>query len=162
MTGKQDYLNASLNIYDTIRDHERVSTGGIGYHDKLVGDAVMPDELNEPCDIVYWERLSAQLIALTGDQKYADEIERLTYNTLLGSFNIEGNWGLRRMGLNEPHYVAPLYCYMHHHRCCVANIPGGLLQLGEVALMPAINIDDLFVNLYIPGSYTAKLSMTVL
>ena len=118
---------------------------------------MMSDGLNEPCDVVYWERLTAKLLRLTGNQRYADEIERLTYNTLLGTFNLKGDWAVRRMGLNEPHLVAPLHCYTQHHQCCVANIPRGMLQLAQVAVMQHWSKQELYVNLFIPGRYEARM-----
>lgn len=158
VVGNEDYIIAAKNIYKAIQENERVITGGIGYHDKLVGASSEPGGLNEPCDVVYWERLSAKLLELTGNQAYADEIERLTYNVLLASFNYEGDWGVRRLGLNEPHLVSPLHAFTKYHQCCVANVPRGMLQLGQVAVMPAKETDELLVNLYIPGTYSVKLA----
>ncbi|NOY79550.1 MAG: hypothetical protein GXP31_00965 [Kiritimatiellaeota bacterium] len=148
------YLTAARNIYEAIRKSERVITGGIGCHDKLAEAAVRPDGLNEPCDVVYWERLSLQLLRLTGDPQYADEIERLAYNVLLASMNRDGSWGLRRLALSEPHLIAPLHCLLRYHQCCVANVPRGLLQLAETAVMSAASSPDVVVNLYIPGTVT--------
>lgn len=158
VTGNPDYLKAGVNIYRAIQKNERVITGGIGHHDKLVGASHEPSGLNEPCDVVYWERLSAKLMTLTGDQSYADEIERLTYNVLLASFNLDGDWGVRRLGLNEPHLVSPLHAFTNYHQCCVANVPRGMLQLGEVAMMSAKENDEILVNLYIPGLYEVDLA----
>lgn len=158
IVGNPDYLTAAQKIYKTIKVNERVITGGIGYHDKLVGASLKPEGLNEPCDVVYWERLSAKLLAITGEQLYADEIERLIYNVLLASFNEQGDWAVRRLGLNEPHLVAPLHAFTNYHQCCVANVPRGMLQLGEVVVMSARQKNELLVNLYIPGSYSVKLS----
>ena len=158
VVGNPNYRKAATNIYDAIRENERVITGGIGYHDKLVGASLKPSGLNEPCDVVYWERLSAKLLALTGDPSYADEIERLTYNVLLGSFNRQGDWGVRRLGLNEAHLVSPLHAFTYHHQCCVANVPRGMLQLGQVTVMSARDHNELLVNLFIPGQYHIGLS----
>ncbi len=158
VVGNEDYLKAAENIFTSIQENERVITGGIGYHDKLVGASLKPSGLNEPCDVVYWERLAARLMTLTGKQTYADEIERLSYNVLVGSISADGTWGLRRMGLNEPHLVSPLHCFTKNHQCCVANVPRGLLQLGEVTLMSDRAKNNLLVNLYIPGTYQAMLS----
>ncbi|MDC6390417.1 glycoside hydrolase family 127 protein [Maribacter sp. PR1] len=158
VVGNPDYLTAAKNIYTAIQENERVITGGIGYHDKLVGASHKPSGLNEPCDVVYWERLSAKLLALTGDQSYADEIERLTYNVLLASANMTGDWGVRRLGLNEPHLISPLHAFTNYHQCCVANVPRGLLQLGQVAVMSDKTNDDIYINLYDEGTYKIKLS----
>lgn len=152
--GNETYLQAAKNVYDAVRENERVITGGIGKHDKLDQATMETDGLNEPCDVVYWERLSAKLLQITGEPRYADEIERLTYNVLLASMNREGSWGLRRLGLSEPHLISPLHCSTHHHHCCVANVPRGLLQLAEVAIMSGEENESIVVNLFIPGRAT--------
>jgi hypothetical protein len=142
------YLQAAKNIYEAIRQNERVITGGIGHHDRLDRAAFHAEGLNEPCDVVYWQRLSTQLLRLTGESHYADEIERLTYNVLMASMNRDGSWGVRRLGLSEPHLISPLHSYTYYHHCCVANVPRGMLQLAETALMTSEKDNSLVVNLY--------------
>jgi len=154
----RDYLTAARNIHEAIRKWDRAVTGGIGDNDKLMGAARHAvDALNEPCDVVYWERLSARLLEATGHAKFADEVERLTVNVLAGVMNRDGSWGLRRMGLSEPHLIAPLHCLLHHHQCCVANLPRGLLQLAEVAVMRRTDESGLVLNLYFPLESTVEL-----
>lgn len=145
------YFQAARNIHAAIHHHDRVITGGIGDDDKLLGAAARPDGLNEPCDVVYWERLSAKLLELTGEPEYADEIERLAYNVLLTAVNEDGSWGLRRLGLSEPHLIAPLHCMLRYHHCCVNNVPRGLLQLAQLAVMRRLADGGLVINLYIPA-----------
>jgi len=157
LTGQRDYLEAARNIHRAIRDHERVITGGIGGDDKLLDAASRPDGLNEPCDVVYWERLNLELLRLTGAPEYADEIERLAWNVLMAVVNRDGSWALRRLGLSEPHLIAVTHCRLRHHHCCVANIPRGLLQLAQAAVMSAEEEDVIAVNLFLPG--TARLVM---
>ena len=148
--GDRTYWRAARNICKAIRENERVITGGIGYHDKLDQAVLRTDGLNEPCDVVYWQRLLAKMLQLSGEPRYADEIERLVYNVLLAAMNRDGSWGLRRLGLSEPHLIAPLHCFLHHHHCCVANVPRGLLQAAQVAVMTNAKNGGLAVNLYIP------------
>ena len=155
--GNEKYLHAVKNIYESIRQNDRVITGGIGYNDKLTGAAYRTEGLNEPCDVVYWQRLSLQLLRITGNPKYADEIERLTYNVLLAAMNRTGSWGVRRLGLSEPHLISPLHCYMDNHQCCVTNVPRGLLQLSEAAVMKGEKEGSIAVNLYIPGNASVML-----
>ncbi len=152
-----DYLAAARNIHQAIRAHERVITGGIGYHDKLLDAAFRPDGLNEPCDVVYWQRLNLSLLRLTGEPEYADEIERLAWNVLMTAMNRHGTWGLRRLGLSEPHLIAVLHCGLHHHHCCVDNLPRGLIQLAEAAVMTSVRSDAVAVNFLVPAQ--AELSL---
>jgi hypothetical protein len=92
--------------------------------------------------------LATQLLRLTGDPKYADEIERLTYNVLMAAMNEEGSWGVRRLGLSEPHLVSPLHCFLEYHQCCVANVPRGLLQLPQVTFMTGTADNSIVMNFY--------------
>ena len=47
--------------------------------------------MQETCVTVTWMRLQERLLRLTGEEKYADGIERSAYNALYGSLNIYGN-----------------------------------------------------------------------
>ncbi len=53
-------------------------------------DTTYPDILQETCVAVTWIKLCTQLLWLTGDISYANEIEKTVYNTLYGSVNTDG------------------------------------------------------------------------
>ena len=47
----------------------------------------------ETCSTFSWIQLNRELLAITGDARYADEIEKSAYNDLLGAQAPEGdNW----------------------------------------------------------------------
>ena len=122
-----------------------------GGHNKQTGVVIKP---METCVTATWMKLEYQLLRLTGDSKYADELEKNLYNGLLGAMMKDGNWwayfsGL--MGVRVPSYV------QHNDvnlSCCVVNGPRGLLLTPFWAYM--MNADGPVVNLYAPGS--ARLS----
>lgn len=155
LTGKRDYLRAAVNIYEAIRTHERSIFGGIGKNDKMVNASRLLQTECEPCDAVYWQRLSAQLLRLTGDPKYADEIERTMYNVLCAAMNADGTWGVRRLCLSGEHWPAPKHCNLEHHQCCVNNVPRGLLQVPTLTVMRSAK--GIAMNLYIPGEVEVPL-----
>ncbi len=155
ITGNPRYLKAAVNIHACIRTNERSLFGGIGKNDKMVGAARLLQTECEPCDAVYWQRLSCQLLRLTGEPKYADEIERTMYNVLCAAMNADGSWGVRRLCLSGEHWPAPKHCNLQTHQCCVNNVPRGLLQLPTVAVMGAPH--GIAVNLYVPGQAVVPL-----
>lgn len=150
-TGNLDFLRAAENIHRLLREHERTVFGGIGKDDKLLKASLLLETEAEVCDAIYWNRLSAQLLRLTGKAAYADEIERTLYNVLLGAMNADGSWGVRRLCLSGAHFPAPSHCNLKTHHCCVDNMPRGLLQVPEVAVMGGPATDDVTINLYLPG-----------
>jgi len=134
VTNNQSYLNASKNIHSVLVEWERTPVGSVSFNDKYVGSSGIINTVSEICDAVYWNRLSFELYKLTAETKYIDEIERTLYNSLLCSFNREGDWGLRRLRMSHVH-VPAMNHFLEHHQCCTDNLPRGLFQAAEAALM---------------------------
>ena len=135
VVGNGDYLTAALNIYRQLCDWERSPAGSVSFDDKFIGSNRLLNTVGEICDIVYWNRLSHELLLLTDDPRYADEVERSLYNGLLCGMNREGTWGLRRLRLSHQHVPSHRHCQLKHQQCCVANSPRGLLQAAETAVL---------------------------
>jgi uncharacterized protein len=154
VTNEQPYLAAASNIQQDICASERLLIGGLGDDDHMRRASLKPEVITEVCDAVYWVRLNAQLLRLTGEPRYADEIERTLYNMLCAASSGDGSWGCRRLALSGRHRVAPKHCNLEHHHCCVANLPRGLLQSVE----HAVTLDEhgIVLNLYLPGQGTLK------
>lgn len=155
VTKNADYLRAALNIAADIMRNERTIVGNVSQDDKFDHAPLRTDAYSEVCDAVYWERLCADLLRLTGDVTYANEMERTLYNSLCGSMNSAGTWGVRRLALKAPHMVSAKHCWMEHQQCCVANAPCGFLQAVEYAVMTSP--DGPVVNLYLPGIFKSPL-----
>lgn len=155
VTGNADYLRAAQNIAADIMRNERTIVGNISQDDKFNHAPLLPEAYSEVCDAVYWERLCTELLRLTGNVAYAHELERTLYNSLCGSMNSAGTWGVRRLALKAPHLPSPKHCWLEQHQCCVANAPRGLLQIAECAVMTAR--DGVVVNLYLPGTFKSAL-----
>jgi hypothetical protein len=104
----------------------------------------------ETCVTATWMKLCNQLLRLTGDVRYADELEKNLYNGLLGAMMPDGNWwayfsGL--MGVRVPSYVQHADVGLS---CCVVNGPRGLMLTPFWAFMQSA--DGPVVNLYAPGT----------
>lgn len=134
VTNNQQYFNAVKNIHREMLKWERSPVGSVSFDDKYVGSAGLINTISEICDVVYWNRLSFDLFKLTGDEKYVDEIERSFYNSMLCAFNTTGDWGLRRLRMSHQHIPAHNH-FLMNHQCCTDNLPRGLFQGAETALL---------------------------
>lgn len=149
VTGNKQYLQAAENIHKALVDHERTQLGSLSFDDKLVGSAGLINTVAEICDAVYWNRLSFALFEVTGDERYVDEIERTLYNSLLCAYSPDGSWCLNRLRTSHLHVPADNHFLTHHH-CCVDNLPRGLYQAAEMALMKSSR-GEVFLSLFSEG-----------
>ena len=91
VTGNEEYMKAAVNIWQNISDHHLNITGGpwggVGKHMECFNrkNYWSPYGLVETCSTMSWIQLNKELLRLTGDAKYAQAIEKSTYNSLLGA-----------------------------------------------------------------------------
>lgn len=108
----------------------------------------------ETCVTTTWMRFCQKLLSLTGDPKYADEIEKSFYNAYLAALKVDGSYfatytplgGYRSGGCN--------HCFMFTN-CCNANGPRGFLVFLETLLRT--QDDAIVLNFY----NAAKLAATL-
>ncbi len=153
-TGKREYLDAPVKLADGIF-REEATLVGVGTHNEVwySGAKQQTGVIQKPmetCVTVTWMKLCDQLLRLTGDVRYADELEKNLYNGLLGAMMPDGQWwayfdGL--MGVRVPSYVQHADVGLS---CCVVNGPRGLMLTPFWAYMQSA--DGPVVNLYAPGS----------
>jgi len=152
------YLEAVLKVGESIRQTERMIIGS-GSNQELwcEGARYQTEVLEEPietCVTAAWMRLCYQLLQLTGDPVWADELEVSLYNALLGGMTPDGRWWAYFTPLTGQRVPSP------NHRedalsCCVVSGPSGLLLTQRWAVMT--DHEGPVVNLYAPGSATVKL-----
>lgn len=157
-TGTADYRLAAEKVFADIRDTEITIIGsGSDWERWSNGKARQTEPWMkgmETCVTVTWMKFAAQLLRLTGDPAYADQIELSTYNALLGAFPRDGRWWAHHIPLAGTKERAPEQCTMHQN-CCVANGPRALMLLPELAVMQ--NRAGPVVNLY--GTMTASVAL---
>lgn len=164
-TGKREYLDASIKLGEGIV-REEATLVGPGTHNEVWFNGAnqqtgVVEKPMETCVTVTWMKFCDQLLRLTGDARYADELEKNLYNGLLGAMMPDGQWwayfdGL--MGVRVPSYVQHADVGLS---CCVVNGPRGLMLTPFWAFMQSA--DGPVVNLYAPGSAqigTVKLEIT--
>ena len=110
------------------------------------------DLMMETCVTVYWMRLCHQLLRLTGEVKYADELEKSLYNAIFGALKPDGHffeYFPRFNGERNPKVNYSFNIKGFDLSCCTANGPTGLGMAPYLAF--AGTPDGVAVNLYENG-----------
>ena len=82
--------------------------------------------LQETCVTTTWMRFCEKLLEVTGDPKWADEIEKTFYNAYLAAMKPDGREFAGYTPLSGSRWHGQHHCYMHID-CCTANGPRGFL-----------------------------------
>ena len=82
--------------------------------------------LQETCVTTTWMRFCEKLLEVTGDAKWADQIERTFYNAYLGALRSDGGEFAAYTPLTGNRWHGMNHCFMHTD-CCTANGPRGFL-----------------------------------
>jgi hypothetical protein len=152
--GDPKILEACLNAWRDIVKNRLYITGAASYDEVFHDDFDFPNVANvgETCVTVTWLQFNAQLLRLTGQARFAEQLEHVTLNQLFGAQTCDGSeWG---------YYVQmegqkPFTSKMMNGNCCLSSGPRG------IALIPtfAVSTDaaGVVANLYDAG--TAKLNL---
>jgi len=96
VTGEEKLLTAVTRFAQRLIESEITIIGSAGCKDELFNNSVLKQTftgyngiIQETCVTVTWMKLCFKLLKITGDSKYADEIEKSIYNALYGSVNTE-------------------------------------------------------------------------
>lgn len=147
-TGTAMYREAAEKVFANIRDTEITIIGSGSDWERWSNGRMRQTEPwqkgMETCVTVTWIKFAAQLLRLTGDPAYADQIELSTYNALLGALGSDGQWWAHHIPLAGVKERAPEQCDMVAN-CCVENGPRALMLLPELAVMqdragPVVNL----------------------
>ncbi|MCX6901048.1 MAG: glycoside hydrolase family 127 protein [Verrucomicrobia bacterium] len=153
VTGEPKYLEAARKVFANIRDTEITILGsGSSWERWCNGRMRQAEPLTEwmeTCVTVTWMKFATQLLRLTGDPLYADEIERSALNSLLATQKDDGTWWSHFSALEGRREPAPEHCKMHQN-CCVASGPRGLNLLPALAVMRGSS--GPVVNFYEPAT----------
>ncbi len=152
-TGDQKLLEACRNAWQDIVDKRLYITGGASYGEIFHDDFDLPNvkAVGETCVTTTWLQFNAQLLRLTGEARFAEQLERVVFNQLFGAQKPDGSaWGY----YVEMEGVKPYRGSIDGH-CCLSSGPRG------VALIPtfasSVDADGVVMNLYDAG--TAKLTL---
>lgn len=159
-TGDPQILEACLNAWQDIVDHRIYPTGAMSYREHFHGDFDLPNVNNvgETCVTVTWLQFNAQLLRLTGEARFADQLERVILNQLLGAqLNDGSGWGYYvQMEGKKPYYKGDVKGVAGvGFSCCLSSGPRGLALIPTFAV--TTDADGVVVNLYESGQ--AKLAL---
>jgi DUF1680 family protein len=162
-TGDQGYVDAMDRLWQSVVLRKMYLTGGIGvqgHGEGFSGDYALPNQQAycETCAAIGMALWNHRLNLMHADAKYADVVERVTYNGILSGIALDGLTFF---------YVNPLASAGGHHRqpffdcaCCPTNVvrfvpsvPGYVYATGE---------GGMYVNLYVAGAAEVPLGDTKL
>lgn len=116
VTGIEKYKTAVIHYAEAVMASEVSIIGSCGIthelfdHTRTRQTTVYDGVSQETCVTVTWMKFCARLLELTGDSRYADEMERSFYNAYLGALNVERKesshpyeWFVVKKGIT--HYV---------------------------------------------------------
>ncbi len=132
-TGSAEHGRVLEHLWQSIRKHHLTlgggPWGGVASRSREVFNApgsFSPQAYVETCSTLAWIQLNGQLLQVTGQARYADEIERSAYNDLLGAMAPNGeDWC---------YYTHPNGRRVHttYWRCCKSS---GAMALEELPLL---------------------------
>ncbi len=150
LTGEPRFLLAATNAQADIAKNRLYLTGTTSSHEHFHGDGVLPadqpHDVGEGCATVTWLQLNWQLLRLTGEARYANELERTVFNQLLGAQNpANGNIC----------YFTPMNGRKITNdsiNCCRSSEPRGISMIP--ALVWGKLHDGIAIEQYLPGKAT--------
>ncbi|MBO7741818.1 MAG: glycoside hydrolase family 127 protein [Victivallales bacterium] len=93
-TGDEELLNACRNLWESVAKRRMYVTGGCGsrWHGESFGnDYELPhDSYAESCASMAFALFSWRMMNITGESRYADELERVLYNGAISGIALSG------------------------------------------------------------------------
>ena len=149
ITGRADYLKAvEASVKNIIETEINIAGSGSAFECWYHG-AIQQTEptyhMMETCVTFTWMKLCNNLLRVTGNPVYADQIEKTAYNALPASMKFDGSQIVKYSPLEGTRSEGEKQCGMDIN-CCNANGPRGFMLLPQFAVMK--KADGLSVNLY--------------
>ncbi len=146
VTGNPDYLKSVQNAWQNIHDYHLTigggPWGGIGKHKECFNakEFWQPYGFVETCSTMSWIQLNKELLRITGEARYAQEIDKSTYNSLLGAQFANGeDWSYHSFTNGRKHVA-------NYNDCCPSS---GMLALEELSpMIYSRKQNGIAVNLY--------------
>jgi DUF1680 family protein len=146
--GGRDILEACLNAWQDIVQNRLYLTGAASYGEHFHDDYDLPNVNNvgETCVTVTWLQFNAQLLRLTGEARFAEQLEHVILNQLLGAQRCDGSgWGYYVQMEGKKPYSSTL-----DGHCCLSSGPRGLALVPTFAV--SADAEGVVVNLYDAGT----------
>lgn len=157
-TRQDDYRAAAKRLWENMTSRRMYITGGVGAvanDEKFGGDYVLPNNgYLETCASVGAAFFHQRMNLDTGQARYADELERVLYNGVLGGVSLSGN---RYFYENPPEAGKNRVRWPWH--ACPCCPPMFLKLMGAFpGYIYAKSADAFYVNLYASSDVQTKLA----
>jgi uncharacterized protein len=146
-------LEACLNAWQDVVKNRLYITGAASYGELFHDDFDLPNVANvgETCVTVTWIQFNAQLLRLTGEARFAEQLEHVVLNQLFGAQKCDGTaWGYYVEMEGKKPYTSSL-----DGQCCLSSGPRGIALIPTFAA--STDGSGVVMNFYDAG--TAKLSL---
>ena len=140
-----DIAATEINIAGGAASHERWYCG-------RVRQARPYAAMQETCVQTTWMRLCGKLLSITGESRWADELEKTFFNAYLASLNASNDTFAQYTPLAGWRAKGCEHCRMHTN-CCNANGPRGFLAYMDAFMR--VDGDTAYVNFYSCASLSA-------
>jgi DUF1680 family protein len=141
LTGDEKLLKPVQIAWQDVVEKRLYITGSTSSHEHFQDDDNLPaankDNIGEGCVTTTWIQLNHQLLAISGELKYLDQIEKSIYNHLLGAENpIDGCVSYYTSLMDKKPYTCGI-------SCCTSSVPRGIAMMpyytfGNVKNVPTI------------------------
>jgi DUF1680 family protein len=149
ITGDSEYLKAvKLAVGNIIENEINIAGSGTAFECFYNGAKYQTEptyHTMETCVTMTWMKLCFNLLKLTEDPIYADQIEKSTYNALMASLKGDGSQIAKYSPLGGIRQAGEEQCGMQIN-CCNANGPRAFMMLPRYAVMGLEN--GVVINLY--------------
>jgi uncharacterized protein len=150
VAGDDKFLAPALAAWKDIASKRLYVTGTTSSKEHFKDDFDLPGDdaanVGEGCATVTWLQLSWHLLRVTGEQRYADELERTVFNQLLGAQDVRNGNICYFTPLNGKKKPGPGI------NCCVSSEPRGISMIPQ--LVWGAREKGIAVLLYTPGRAT--------
>lgn len=149
ITGEPNYLkSAELAVRNIIDTEINVAGSGTAFECFYHGGNRQTEptyHTMETCVTFTWIKLCNNLLRLTGNPLYADQIEKTVYNALMASMKYDGSEIAKYSPLEGMRHSGEEQCGMHIN-CCNANGPRAFTLLPSIAVQKSGSA--IFINLF--------------
>ena len=149
ITGETTYLKAvEIAVKNIIESEINIAGSGTAFECFYNGAKYQAEptyHTMETCVSMTWMKLCFNLLRLTENSLYADQIEKSAYNALMASLKGDGSQIAKYSPLGGIRHAGEEQCGMPIN-CCNANGPRAFMMLPRFAVMGGQN--EIFINMY--------------
>lgn len=154
-TDEAKLLEAALAFHQNVKAHHLTlgggPWGGIGKHSELFNDSALfsPQGFVETCSSMAWINLNSELLEITAEPRFAEEIEVCLWNSILGAIDENGHdWSYFTFPNGRRNST-------YDWACCKSS---GSIALEEAPrLAYRVRESEVTINLYGPSEGTLEL-----